>query len=40
MNVMILLFLAICLIDFPDVRQIQRRGLRGFVQPAPGEREW
>lgn len=37
---LLLVFLAIALGDFPDARQVRLRGLRGLVQPAPGEREW
>lgn len=38
--VMLLTFLTLCLIDWPDARQFRLRGLRGLVQPAAGEREW
>jgi hypothetical protein len=36
----LLIFFAVALVDFPDSRQFRLRGLRGLVQPAPEEREW
>jgi hypothetical protein len=38
--ILLLIFLAVALVDFPDAQQFRLLGLRGLVQSAPGEREW